>query len=129
MFTPLNPDGVAPPVRKYVHTMTVPSGYKLLSVSGQVGTLPDGTIPEGIEAQSEAAWANCLKCLEAHGMGIENVYKVVQYLIDPGHRDAHFAIRDRYLGDHDITSTLLFISALAQPEMLVEVEIFAASPE
>jgi enamine deaminase RidA (YjgF/YER057c/UK114 family) len=109
--------------------MTVPSGYKLLSVSGQVGTLPDGTIPEGIEAQSEAAWANCLKCLEAHGMGIENVYKVVQYLIDPGHRDAHFAIRDRYLGNHVITSTLLFISALAQPEMLVEVEIFAASPE
>ena len=129
MFNPLNPEGVALPVRKYVHTMTVPAGYKLLSVSGQVGTLPDGTIPAGIEAQSEAAWANCLKCLEAHDMGIENIYKVVQYLIDPDHRNAHFAIRDRYLGDHDITSTLLFISALAQPEMLVEVEVFAAGPE
>jgi 2-iminobutanoate/2-iminopropanoate deaminase len=129
MFNPLNPDGVAPPVRKYVHTMTVPAGYKLLSVSGQVGTLPDASIPAGIEAQSEAAWANCLKCLEAHDMGIENIYKVVQYLIDPDHRNAHFAIRDRYLGDHDITSTLLFISALAQPEMLVEVEVFAAGPE
>ena len=129
MFNPLNPDGVAPPVRKYVHTMTVSAGYKLLSVSGQVGTLPDGTIPAGIEAQSEAAWANCLKCLEAHDMGIENIYKVVQYLIDPDHRNAHFRIRDRYLGDHDITSTLLFISALAQPEMLVEVEVFAAGPE
>ena len=78
MFNPLNPDGVAPPVRKYVHTMTVPFGYKLLSVSGQVGTLPDGTIPEGLEAQSDAAWANGLQCLEAHGMGIEIVYKVVQ---------------------------------------------------
>ena len=129
MFKPFNPDGVAPPVRKYVHTMTVPSGYKLLSVSGQVGTLPDGSIPSGIEAQSEAAWANCLKCLESQGMGIENIYKVIQYLIDPAHRDAHFTIRDRYLGSHDITSTLLFISALAQPEMLVEVEVFAAGPE
>ena len=29
MFNPLNPDGVAPPARKYVHTMTVPQGYKL----------------------------------------------------------------------------------------------------
>ena len=62
-------------------------------------------------------------------MGIENIYKVVQYLIDPRYRDAHFVIRDRYLGDHNPTSTLLFVSALAQPEMLVEVEIFAAAPE
>ena len=62
-------------------------------------------------------------------MGMENVYKVVQYLTDPRHRDAHFAIRDRYLGDHNPTSTLLFISALAQPEMLVEVELFAAGPQ
>jgi 2-iminobutanoate/2-iminopropanoate deaminase len=129
MFDSLNPEGVAPPARKYVHTMTVPSGYRHISISGQVGTLPDGSIPGGIEAQSEAAWANCLKCLEAHGMGIRNIYKVMQYLTDPGHRDAHFAIRDRYLGDHTPTSTLLFISALAQPEMLVEVEVYAAGPE
>lgn len=129
MFNPLNPDGVAPPVRKYVHTMTVPAGSRLISISGQVGTLPDGSIPDGIEAQTEAAFANCVKCLEAYGMGIGNVYKIVQYLTDPRFRDPFFAIRDRYLGDHTPTSTLLFVSALAQPEMLVEVEIFAAGPE
>ena len=128
MFNPINPEGVAPPVRKYVHTMTVPSGYKLVSISGQLGTLPDGSTPDGIEAQSEAAWANCLKCLEACGMAIENIYKVVQYLTDPRYRDAYFAIRNRYLGDHTPTNTLLFVSALAQPEMLVEVEVFAAGP-
>ena len=47
MFDPMNPEGVAPPARKYIHTMTVPSGYKLLSISGQVGTLPDGSRPDG----------------------------------------------------------------------------------
>ena len=36
------------------------------------------------------------------------------------------AIRNRFLGDHKPTSTLLFVSALAQPEMVVEVEIKAA---
>lgn len=129
MFSPLNPDGVAPPVRKYVHTMTVPAGYRLLSISGQVGTLPGGSIPDGIAAQSEAAFANCMKCLEANGMGMENVYKIVQYLTDPRYRDIFFEVRNRYLGEHTPTSTLLFISALAQPEMLVEVELFAAGPE
>ena len=126
MFNPMNPDGVAPPARHYVHAMSVPAGCRLLSLSGQVGTLPDGTIPDGVEAQTEAAWSNVVKCLEANGMGIENVVKVVQYVTDPRWRDAHMAIRDRFLGAHKPTSTLLFVSGLAQPEMLVEVDVWAA---
>lgn len=129
MFNPMNPEGVAPPARHYIHTMVVPSGHKILSVSGQVGTLPNGNIPEGVEAQTEAAWKNVVNCLEANGMGVENIFKVVQYLTDPRFRDEHMAIRDRFLGDHKPTSTLLFISALAQPEMLVEVEVWASGPE
>ncbi len=126
MFNPMNPDGVAPPARHYVHAMSVPAGCRILSLSGQVGTLPDGTIPDGVEAQTEAAWNNVVKCLEANGMGIENVVKVVQYVTDPRWRDAHMAIRDRFLGAHKPTSTLLFVSGLAQPEMLVEVDVWAA---
>lgn len=129
MFNPLNPDGIAPPARHYIHSMSVPSGYRIVALSGQVGTLPDGTIPDGVEAQTEAAWSNVVACLEAQGMGVGNIVKVVQYLIDPRWRDAHMAIRDRFLGDHKPTSTLLFISALAQPEMLVEVDVWAAGPE
>ena len=129
MFNPMNPDGVAPPARHYVHAMSVPAGYRFLSLSGQVGTLPDGTIPDGVEAQTEAAWSNVVKCLEANGMGVENIVKVVQYVTDPRWRDAHMAIRDRFLGKHKPTSTLLFVSGLAQPEMLVEVDVWAAGPE
>ena len=129
MFNPMNPDGVAPPARHYVHAMSVPAGYRILSLSGQVGTLPDSAIPDGVEAQTEAAWSNVVKCLEANGMGVENIVKVVQYVTDPRWRDAHMAIRDRFLGKHKPTSTLLFVSGLAQPEMLVEVDVWAAGPE
>ena len=129
MFNPMNPDGVAPPARHYVHAMSVPAGYRILSLSGQVGTLPDGAIPDGVEAQTEAAWSNVVKCLEANGMGDENIVKVVQYATDPRWRDAHMAIRDRFLGKHKPTSTLVFVSGLAQPEMLVEVDVWAAGPE
>ncbi len=72
--------------------------------------------------------ANDLKILEANDMAIENIVKVIQYLTRVEDRDAHFAVRNRYLGDHTPTSTLLFVSALAQPEFVVEVEISAAKP-
>ena len=67
-----------------------------------------------------------VKILEANGMGVEDIVMVTQFLTRVGDRDAHMAIRNRFLGDHKPTSTLLFVSALAQPEMVVEVEIKAA---
>ncbi len=126
MFKATNPDGVCPPFRHYVHSIEVPANARWLVVSGQVGTRPDGAIPDGIEAQTEAAWNNVVKILEASGMGVEDIVMVTQYLTRVEDRDAHMAIRNRFLGDHKPTSTLLFVSALAQPEMVVEVEIKAA---
>ncbi len=128
MFKSMNPEGVAPPFRHYVHSIEVPPNCRWLSISGQIGVAPDGTVPAGITAQSELAWANNLKILEANDMAIENIVKVIQYLTRVEDRDAHFAVRDRYLGAHVPTSTLLFVSALAQPEFVVEVEISAAKP-
>ena len=126
MFKSMNPEGVAPPFRHYVHSIEVPPNCRWLSISGQIGVAPDGTVPDGITAQTELAWANNLKILEANGMGIENIVKVIQYLTRVEDRDAHFEVRNRYLADHMPTSTLLFVSALAQPEFVVEVEISAA---
>ena len=128
MFNSMNPEGVAPPFRQYVHSIEVPPNCRWLSISGQIGVAPEGTVPDGITAQTELAWANNLKILEANGMGIENIVKVIQYLTRVEDRDAHFKVRNRYLGEHTPTSTLLFVSALAQPEFVVEVEISAAKP-
>lgn len=128
MFNSMNPEGVAPPFRHYVHSIEVPPNCRWLSISGQIGVAPEGTVPDGITAQTELAWANNLKILEANGMGIENIVKVIQYLTRVEDRDAHFKVRNRYLGEHTPTSTLLFVSALAQPEFVVEVEISAAKP-
>ena len=45
MFKAMNPEGVCPPFRHYIHSIEVPPNARWLVVSGQVGTLPDGTIP------------------------------------------------------------------------------------
>lgn len=128
MFKSMNPDGVFPPFRHYVHSIEVPPNCRWLEVAGQIGVLPDGTVPDGVTAQTEAAWDNVVKILRANDMDIEDIVKVVQYLTRVEDRNAHFEVRNRFLGDHSPTSTLLFISALAQPEFVVEVEVVAAKP-
>ena len=126
MFKALNPEGVCPPVRHYIHSIEIPPNCRWLEVSGQVGTLLDGTIADGIVAQTEACWTNAVNILKANDMDVEDIVKVLQYLTRVEDRDAHMAVRNRFLGDHKPTSTLLFVSALAQPEFVVEVEVLAA---
>ncbi len=127
-FKSLNPDGVAPPPRHYNHSMEVPPACRTLYMAGQIGMGPDGTVPDGIGPQTEVCWDNVVTILRAHDMDVSDIVKVVQYLTRVEDRNAHFEVRDRFLGAHKPTSTLLFVAALAQPEFIVEVEVVAARP-
>ena len=44
------PDTIAPPVAAYSHGIEIPPNARVLHTAGQVGILPDGTTPEGVEA-------------------------------------------------------------------------------
>ena len=48
------PSSVAAPFGPYSHAVEVPEGSRLLYISGEVGVLPDGTVPETIDAQAES---------------------------------------------------------------------------
>ena len=39
------PDTIAAPFGPYSHAVEVPQGSRLLYISGEVGVLPDGTVP------------------------------------------------------------------------------------
>lgn len=122
----VNPDTIAPPRRHYVHSIQVPGNSRVVSVSGQVGVAADGSIPADVTTQSEICWQNIVEILKANDMDVKDIVKVTQYLTRVEDRDAHFEVRNRFLGDHKPTSTLLFISALAEPAFVVEVEVWAA---
>ncbi len=123
----MNPDTVHPPLGKYSHTASVPAGAEWLVVAGQVGKDAGGTLAEGFRGQSAQAFRNILACLEAHGMGAEHLVKLVVYLTDPRGIEDYRAARQEVIGDDVLPpSTLLIIDGLAQPEMLVEIEAWAA---
>src|SRR5438270_12883557 len=86
-FTRMNirhtPDAVAAPFGPYSHAVEVPEGSRLLYISGEVGVLPDGTVPETIEAQAEACWQNIIALLADAGMGVQALVKITTYLVRP----------------------------------------------
>jgi len=126
MNTPHTPTGVAPPFGHYCHAMQLPADAERLVISGQVGVMPDGTLGADIGQQAEWAWRNIVTILREASMDITNIVKYTTYLIRAQHVAAARNARNKALGDHRAASTLVVISALADPAWLIEIEAEAA---
>ena len=124
-----NPGTVAPPFAAYSLCSHIPNNSTLLTIAGQVGVMPDGTLAQGIEAQCEWALKNVLEVLQANGMRAQDLVKLGTYLTDRDQLAAYRRVRQTILGDHVVPpSTLVIVSGLADPAWLVEVEAYAARP-
>lgn len=121
-----NPPSVRAPAGPYSHSVEVAAGGRTLYLAGQTGTRPDGTIPDGIEAQAEAAWTNLVNVLAASGYRMEDVVKLQTFLVRREDRDGYNKVRGKYLGAHRPASTFLLVAGLADPRLLVEIEAVAA---
>lgn len=122
-----NPDSVHKPLGKYHHTVKVPGNSELLAIAGQVGMDNQGKLASGVRAQTEQVCRNILACLEANGMDRRDLVKVTAYLTDARYTDDYRAGRTAVLGaETEPASTLVIVSGLASPDILVEVEAWAA---
>lgn len=125
--TASNPSTIAPPAGIYSHSVAVPPGARWLVTAGQVGVRPDGTTPEGFEAQHEQIWANTLAILADAGMGPEDIVKVTVFSTDPDGVRHLAGPRERLLPPgHIPASTYIQVAGLARAEWVVEMETIAA---
>ena len=122
-----NPSAIAAAFSSYSLAVEAPAQARWLHVSGQVGVEPDGAFADGPEAQMEAAWRNLLAILESAGMGPGDLVKVNAYLTRAEDTGLYREVRDRMLAGAEPASTLIVISALADPDWLVEIEAVAAA--
>lgn len=126
----LAPPTIAPPFAAYAHGVEVPAGARLVVTSGQLALAPDGTIPEGAEAQARLCLANCAAILAEAGMTPADVIHLRAFVTDRAHMAGYMAARDAWLAG--VTrlpaSTLVIVSGFTRPEFLVEVEVTAAKP-
>jgi 2-iminobutanoate/2-iminopropanoate deaminase len=123
-ITHINPDGMAAnPAFTQVLTVTGPGTW--VTVGGQNGVAADGTVPEGLHAQTVLALRNVLTALAAVGATQENVTRLGIYLVAGGDVNEGFAASREVWGDHATAITVLTVSALGRPGCLVEIEATA----
>lgn len=119
------PATIAAPFSRYSHGVEV-TAERLMMISGQVGVDREGRLAEGAAGQMDQVWRNILAILAEAGMDAGNLVKVTAYLTRREDLAAFREARDRHLTDVKPASTLLFVSGLADPSWLVEIEAVAA---
>lgn len=111
---------------KYSLGAEVAPGARFLHVSGQVGLDSRGKLGAGIEKQVELAWKNIGQVLKSAGMNYKDIVKINGYITDSRYLTAYREVRARFIGEPYPASTLVVVSGLADPGMLVEIEVVAA---
>ena len=121
--TLINPPGTEGTYETWKFSQAVKVGDTIW-VSGQVGFGPDG-VPEGITDQAKLVFENLKRVLEHAGACLADVVETTTYLTDMNDRSDFASVRDEYFVRNFPASTMLGISALAMPQLKVEVHAIA----
>ncbi len=120
-----NPPTLSKPTG-YTHVVEVIGG-KTVYISGQVALDKDGTLVGAgeMKAQAEQVFKNLEAALAAAGAKFTDVVKMNTYTTDMSKLAAIREVRARYFGDTVPASTLVQVSQLFRPDVLLEIEVVA----
>src|SRR3989440_12771532 len=127
----LNPKELGAAPKFYSHAVALAGAAKLVYVSGQVSWGPDGRVVGAgdMRAQCEQVLKNLTNGLRAAGAGWGDIIKMNAYMVNLNAENvaAFREIRSGYLKPGQLpASTLVGVTSLVQPELLLEVEVVAA---
>ena len=120
----IQPDGLSQPT---AYTHVVKHG-NVVYLAGQTATDSSGNIVGvgDFEAQADRVYENIKVGLAAAGSDVTKILRMVTYLTRREDIDVFRNSRMRHLPTDLPASTLLFISGLASPDYLIEVDVTAA---
>ena len=124
------------PIAHHASSVYTPPGYShaiqaggLIFISGQVALDADGSVvgTGDMAAQARQAFRNLGAVLEAAGSSFADVVKLTYFVRDVDSVGAVRAARDEFVDlSRPPASTLVEVSRLFMPELLVEIEAVAA---
>jgi len=109
-----------------LRTVEVPPGSRLLYVSGQTATDERGQTPADVELQAEIVYQKLQRALADAGMSMQDLVKTTVYLLDPSDLPALIKAGRKYNPGGQQAGTLVYVKALALPEVRIEIEAVAA---
>lgn len=125
---------LGPTLGMYSHGMVAPGG-EIVVVAGQVGMDRKGRLvgPGDVAAQTKQTFENIRAVLEAAGATMGQVARFQTFLTHAadieGFMQARREVFPRYFPDRVYPpNTILVVSRLVQPELLVEIEAMAIKP-
>ena len=103
-----------------------PAG-RTIYVSGQVSMDADGNVVgEGdVRLQTETVLESVKAVVEEAGGGMEDIVKVTVFILDMAHYDEIHEVRRRYFEEPYPASSMVEVSALIDPRLLIEIEAVA----
>jgi 2-iminobutanoate/2-iminopropanoate deaminase len=125
-----NPEGLWT-AKRLTQMVEVEGPARLIFLSGQVAVNADYKIVSSdIRKQAHAVYDNIEIALRAAGATLADVVKTTTYLTSADYIDPSREVRvERYRNlKSPPANTLLIVSRLAEPEMLIEIELVAAVP-
>lgn len=122
------PESIAPPPAPFSH-VSVGTG-EIIHIAGQTARGGPAEDLGDIGEQTERVFAKIEALLAAVDLDVSAVAALRVYLVDaadlPGYNAARRAIYDRLFPDGVYPpNTVLVVSALASPELLIEIEVVA----
>jgi len=126
-----NPAALGEPLGKYSH---LSRAGDLVIVAGQVGVRADGSLAgEDFRSQMRQIFENLRLALESTGGGLESVMKLTTYVVGEPmiaefYEGREELYRELYPSRKYPPNTLLVVSGLVRPELLVEIDAIAHVP-
>ena len=131
MAEPIVPRSFGPPLGMYSHGMVAGD---LVIVAGQVGLNAEGRVPgDDVVSQTKQALENVRTVVEAAGCTMRDLVRLQTFLTRSedigGFMKARQEVFPTYFPDKAYPpNTLLIVSRLVRPELLVEIEAMALKP-
>ena len=122
-----NPEGLSQPTG-YSQVVTIEGSGKMVLLGGKAGLKPDGFIPETLAEQSKLTWENIDLALKAAGATREDVVEIQIFIVDLPKIDpepAYQDVRSFFPIGHKPVSMVIGVSALAIPELKIEINVRA----
>lgn len=115
---PLSPYCISPGFK--ANGMLYLSGHAAISESGELVGVGD------FDTQAQATFESLQRTLQAGGSDLSKVIKVTIYLTDMSHFEKVVTLRQKWFSAPYPADTIVEVSALALPELMIEIEAIAA---